>query len=221
MSPHTVVVVDDHPMFREGLAGLIDVLADATLVGQAGSGEEALPIVAATDPDVVLMDLHMPGMGGIEATRRIAADHPRTAVLVLTMLRDDASIVAAMQAGARGYLLKEATPDEIRRAVAAVAGGEAIFGAGVADRILAGVAGGRARPAGMRDLTEREHEILDLLAGGLTNSAIAGRLFLSEKTVRNYVSQLFAKLGVGDRAAAVAKARDAGYGPPSSSSSRS
>lgn len=208
----TVVVVDDHPMFREGLAAFVDLLPDATVVGQAGSGEEAIELVGRTAPDVVLMDLHMPGMNGVEATRRIVAGHPGTAVLVLTMLNDDASIVAAMQAGARGYLLKEATPDEIRRAIGAVAAGDAIFGAGVADRVLASVANRQARPAALRDLTEREHEILDLVAAGLTNSAIATRLFLSEKTVRNYVSQLFTKLGVNDRAAAVAKARDAGYG---------
>jgi DNA-binding NarL/FixJ family response regulator len=135
-------------------------------------------------------------------------------VLALTMLEDDRSILSVMQAGARGYLLKEATPDEIRGAIAAVARGEAIFGAGVADRVLAAVSSRPSRPAGLGHLTEREHEILDLLATGLTNSAIAARLYISEKTVRNYVSMLFTKLGVDDRAAAVAKARDAGYGEP-------
>jgi len=211
-TPGRVVVVDDHPMFREGLAAFLDGLPDTEVVGQAGSGDEAIAVVAEVAPDVVLMDLHMRGMGGIEATRRITEAQPNVAVLALTMMQDDQSVLSVMQAGARGYLLKEATPEEIRGAIAAVARGEAIFGAGVADRILASVAARPARPSGLGNLTEREHEILDLLAAGLTNSAIASRLYLSEKTVRNYVSTLFTKLGAEDRAAAVAKARDAGYG---------
>jgi DNA-binding NarL/FixJ family response regulator len=207
-----VVVVDDHPMFREGLAAFLDSLPDVEVVGQAGSGDMALAVVADTTPDVVLMDLAMPGMSGIEATRHLARSHPAIGVLALTMLNDDTSVVAALQAGARGYLLKEATPDEIRNAITAVATGTAVFGAGVADRVLATVANHPTRRPGFHDLTEREHEILELVAGGLTNPAIAARLYISEKTVRNYVSQLFTKLGVNDRAAAVARARDAGYG---------
>jgi DNA-binding NarL/FixJ family response regulator len=207
-----IVVVDDHPMFREGLAAFLQTAAGHTVVGQAGSGDEAIALVDSTDVDVVLMDLHMPGMSGVEATRRIVTSHPNVAVLALTMLDDDASVIGVMQAGARGYLLKEATPDEIVRAIAGVAGGNAIFGAGVADRVLTTLAQRSARPAGLRELTDREHEILELLATGFTNTAIATRLYLSEKTVRNYVSQLFTKLAVSDRAAAVAKARDAGYG---------
>jgi DNA-binding NarL/FixJ family response regulator len=206
-----VVVVDDHPVFRAGLAAFLqDDVAD--VVGEAGSGEEAVDAVAATAPDVVLMDLHMPGLGGVEATRRIAATHPGVAVLVLTMLDDDTSLVAALRAGARGYLLKEAAPDEIRRAVEAVAAGDAVFHAGVADRVLATVAQRPLQAPALADLTERERAVLDLVAVGLTNTEIARRLYLSEKTVRNYVSTVFAKLGVTDRAAAVARARDAGLG---------
>jgi len=207
-----VVVVDDHPMFREGLTMFLTSDDGIEVVGQAGSGVEALAVAAETKPDVVLMDLHMPQMSGIEATRKLLADQPDAAVLALTMLDDDASVVAALNAGARGYLLKEATPDEIVRGIRAVAAGDAIFGSGVADKVLSGIGSRPARPAELRNLTDREHEVLDLLATGLTNSAIASRLYLSEKTVRNYVSGLFTKLGVEDRAAAVAKARDAGYG---------
>ncbi len=210
------VVVDDHPMFREGLVTCLsgDV---AEVVGQAATGEEAVEVVRRTDPDVVLMDLHMPGIGGIEATRRIAEACPRVAVLVLTMLADDESVKAALRAGARGYLLKESSPSEIRQAVDTVMHGSAVFGAGVADRVLAAASStGRDRPS-IDGLTEREDEVLGLLARGLTNAEIAARAYLSEKTVRNYVSILFTKLGVSDRAAAVARARDAGYGGAGSS----
>ena len=211
MSTLRVVIVDDHPLFREGLSA---VLADADMdvVGQAATGEEALEVVPRADPDVVLMDLHMPGMGGVEATRRLLAERPHLAVLVLTMMTDDATIAAALRAGARGYLLKEAEPQEIMRAITSVAAGNAVFGAGIADRILQKASADAGRSPALPGLTEREEEVLDLVAKGLTNDAIARRLYLSDKTVRNYVSTLFTKLGVSDRAAAVAKARDAGLG---------
>ncbi len=205
-----VLVVDDHPLFREGLAALLHDLPAIELVGQAANGQQALEQVAALAPDVVLMDLHMPDMDGTEATRRIVVDHPRTAVLVLSMLEDDASIFEAMRAGARGYLLKEATLDEIARALEAVAGGQAIFGGAAAARVLASLTA-PTRTTGLAGLTEREEEVLRLLAQGLTNAAIAERLYLSDKTVRNHVSNIFAKLNVSDRAAAVARARGAGY----------
>ena len=205
-----VLVVDDHPLFREGLAALPHDLPMIEAVGQAANGREAVGKVAALAPDVVLMDLHMPEMDGVEATRHIVADHPRTAVLVLSMLEDDASIFEAMRAGARGFLLKEATLDDIARALEAVAGGQAIFGGAAAGRILASLAA-PARPGGVAGLTEREEEVLRLLAQGLTNAAIAERLSVSDKTVRNHVSNIFSKLGVSDRAAAVARAKDAGY----------
>jgi DNA-binding NarL/FixJ family response regulator len=169
-------------------------------------------VVPRADPDVVLMDLHMPGMGGVEATRRLLVERPDLAVLVLTMMTDDATIAAALRAGARGYLLKEAEPQEIMRAITSVAAGTAVFGAGIADRILQKASADAGRSPALPGLTEREEEVLDLVAKGLTNDAIARRLYLSDKTVRNYVSTLFAKLGVSDRAAAVAKARDAGLG---------
>jgi DNA-binding NarL/FixJ family response regulator len=205
-----VLVVDDHPLFREGLAALLHDLPMIEAVGQAANGREAVDKVAALAPDVVLMDLHMPEMDGVEATGRIVADHPHTAVLVLSMLEDDASIFQAMRAGARGYLLKEATLDDIVRALEGVAGGQAIFGGAAAERILASLAV-PARTVGVAGLTEREDEVLRLLAQGLTNAAIAERLCVSDKTVRNHVSNIFNKLGVSDRAAAVARARDSGY----------
>ncbi len=206
-----VVIVDDHPLFREGLSAVLGD-ADMDVVGQASTGEEALEMVARTDPDVVLMDLHMPGIGGVAATRQLLAERPHVAVLVLTMMTDDATIAAALRAGARGYLLKEAEPQEIMRAITSVAAGNAVFGAGIADRVLQKASTGGDRVPALPGLTEREEEVLDLVAKGLTNDAIARRLYLSDKTVRNYVSTLFTKLGVSDRAAAVAKARDAGFG---------
>ncbi len=197
-----VVIVDDHPLFREGLSAVLGD-ADMDVVGQASTGEEALEMVARTDPDVVLMDLHMPGIGGVEATRQLLAERPHVAVLVLTMMTDDATIAAALRAGARGYLLKEAEPQEIMRAITSVAAGNAVFGAGIADRVLQKASTVGDRVPALPGLTEREEEVLDLVAKGLTNDAIARRLYLSDKTVRNYVSTLFTKLGVSDRAAAV------------------
>lgn len=198
-------------MFRAGLVALLGDLDTIEVVGQAASGEQAVEVVAAVLPDVVLMDLHLPGMDGIETTALITAQQPAVAVLALTMLEDADTIVAAVQAGARGYLLKEATPTEIVQALRAVAAGQAVFGGIAATRALAALAtAAAARP--LPQLTEREAQILDLMARGLTNAAISERLFLSDKTVRNHVSNIFTKLGVSDRAAAVAQARDVGLG---------
>jgi DNA-binding NarL/FixJ family response regulator len=208
-----VLVVDDHPLYREGLTAALAAAADVEVVGEAGDGAEALRLVAADPPDVVLMDLHMPGMSGVEATRQLRDTQPAVAVLVLTMLDGDDAVFAAMRAGARGYLLKGAGRDEITAAIAAVARGEVVFAAGIAARVLAFFSGSPAsgaQPFGR--LTEREREILDLVARGLTNQAIARRLVLSDKTVRNHVSNVFAKLQVTGRAEAVARARDAGLG---------
>ena len=209
-----VLVVDDHPLYREGLAMAISVMADKTVVGEAGTGEDAVAMVAELDPDVVVMDLHMPDVNGVEATRRITEQHPRTAVLVLTMLENDESVFSAMRAGAKGYLLKGADGAEIGRALDGVANGEIVFSSGIAQRVLGYFtsAPSRSEVAPFPQLTEREREILDLVARGLTNAAIAQRLFLSDKTVRNHVSNVFTKLHVAGRAEAVARARDAGLG---------
>ena len=210
-----VLVVDDHPLYREGLTTALAAAVDVEVVGEAGAGAEAIRLVAADPPDVVLMDLHMPGVSGVEATRQIRDTHPAVAVLVLTMLDGDDAVFAAMRAGARGYLLKGAGRDEITAAIAAVARGEVVFAAGIATRVLAFFSGGPANGAQpFAELTDREREVLDLVARGLTNQAIARRLVLSEKTVRNHVAAILLKLEVSNRAAAVAKARDAGLGTP-------
>ena len=208
-----VLVVDDHPLYREGLAMALSAMPGKTVVGQAGDGEEAVSKVAELAPDVVVMDLHMEGMNGVEATRLITARESAPAVLVLTMLENDDSVFAAMRAGARGYLLKGSTGAEIGRALDGVANGEVVFSSGIAERVLAFFAGGSRREAQpFPQLTEREREILDLVARGLTNAAIARRFVISDKTVRNHVSNVFAKLQVAGRAEAVARARDAGLG---------
>jgi DNA-binding NarL/FixJ family response regulator len=209
-----VVVADDHPLFRQGLRSLVDDSPETELVGAAADGEEAVAVTLAERPDVVVMDLRMPGLNGIDATRRIVAAAPDTRVLVLTMVEDDASIFAAMRAGARGYALKGAGPETILRSILVVAAGEAIFSAGVAARLNGFFAGAAhvAGPTPFPDLTARERDILDLMATGANNATIASRFQLSEKTVRNNVSNIFAKLRVADRAAAVARARDAGLG---------
>lgn len=207
-----VLVVEDHPMFADGLVALLGDLDGVEVAGHAATGERAVELARETRPDVVLMDLHLPGMSGVEATRVIVAELPGVAVLALTMLGDDATIHDMVRAGARGYLLKEATPEEIARSVAAVAAGQVVFGHGAGTRVLAALSNPSKRSRPFPELTERESEVLTLLARGLTNHAIAGKLVLSEKTVRNHVSNIFTKLGVTDRAAAVARARDAGMG---------
>jgi DNA-binding NarL/FixJ family response regulator len=208
-----VLAVDDHPLYREGLVTALTTLPGVEVVGEAGDGREAVELAATLEPDVVVMDLKLPELNGIDATREIVARRPATAVLVLTMLEGDDSVFAAMRAGARGYLLKGADRKEIARALDAVASGEIVFSSEIASRVLAWFAVGRDRtPTPFPELTEREREILDLVARGLTNPAIAARLVLSEKTVRNHVSNVFTKLHVAERSAAVARARDAGLG---------
>jgi DNA-binding NarL/FixJ family response regulator len=211
-----VLVVDDHPLYRDGLVTAISAMPDVEVVGDAADGMAAVRAAKELTPDVVVMDLHMPELNGIEATRRIVAERPSIAVLVLTMLDGDDSVFAAMRAGARGYLLKGADRAEIRRALEAVANGEVVFSSGIASRVLAFFAAGPAAQtlSPFPALTEREREILDLVARGLTNAAIAQRLMLSIKTVRNHVSNVFTKLQVAGRAEAVAQARDAGLGAP-------
>ena len=207
-----VLVADDHPLFREGLRALVADTPDIELAGLAADGAEAVEIALRERPDVVVMDLRMPGLNGVDATRAIVAELPDVAILVLTMVEEDASIFAAMRAGARGYVLKGAGPEAILRSIRVVAAGEAIFGPMVAARLNQFFAPGPV--TAFPDLTGREQDILALMATGATNTVIAGRLGLSEKTVRNNVSNIFAKLRVADRAAAVARARDAGLGSP-------
>jgi DNA-binding NarL/FixJ family response regulator len=209
-----VVIADDHPAFRVGLRVLLEAM-HVDVLAEAATGEEAVSIVIDRAPDVVLMDLHMPDLGGIEATRRIVAAAPRSSVLVLTMFEDDDSVFAALRAGARGYLLKGAGQEELGRAIQAVACGEAIFSPAIATKVIDFFA--RADPAGLpptvfSDLTNREREVLDLIAQGLPNSEITRRLVLSPKTVRNHVSNILNKLQVRDRAEAIVRAREAGLG---------
>jgi DNA-binding NarL/FixJ family response regulator len=211
--PIRVVVADDHPVFRSGLRTLVQESPLLEYVGEAADGQQAIALCEQQQPDVILMDIRMPGISGIDATRQIVAARPDTGVLVLTMLEDDTSVFAAMRAGARGYILKGADPDEIIRAITAVAAGEVIFGAALAAR-MAGFfrSGSRNTAAAFPGLSTREHDILDLIAAGWSNPAIAGQLALSEKTVRNNVSNILAKLQVADRSAAIIRARDAGLG---------
>lgn len=212
----SVLLADDHPLYRSGLRQLLDALAGTSVVGEVDDGAAAVERAADLQPDVVVMDLNMPGMDGVEATRRIVSTSPHVGVLVLTMHDDDDSVFAAMRAGARGYLLKGSEGAEIARAVQAVASGEAIFGPSVARRVLEWFAAPRtaAVSAVFPELTEREHEVLDLIAAGRNNADIAGTLVLSPKTVRNHVSNIFAKLQVADRAEAIVRAREAGLGRP-------
>jgi DNA-binding NarL/FixJ family response regulator len=209
----SVVVVDDEPLIRSGLRAIINAEDDLTVVGEAGDGAEVLPIVRRTRPDVVLMDVRMPGLDGVEATRRIRTVAPDTGVLMLTMYDDDATVFTSMQAGARGYLLKGAEQEEIVGAIRAVVAGQVIFGPGIAGKVLGYFA---ASPARVHDafpqLTEREREILDLLATGHRTAAIAKRLYLSPKTVSNHLTSVFTKLEVADRAEAIIRAREGGLG---------
>ncbi len=215
--PVRIVVADDHPLFREGLRAVVAAADGVELVGEAATGTEAVELARELQPDVVVMDLQLPELNGIEATRRIAEESPHVAVLVLTMFEDDDSVFAAMRAGARGYLLKGSDEVETLRAISAVAAGEAIFGPAIARRLVAFFASpDTGPPAAFPDLSSREREVLELLARGEANAAIARRLGLSQKTVRNHVSNVFTKLRVADRAQAMLRARQAGLGlgPP-------
>jgi DNA-binding NarL/FixJ family response regulator len=207
-----VLIADDHAHFREGIAALMLSAPDVEVVGEATTGDQAVARAAALQPDVILMDINMPGVNGIEATRRILHTSPHISILVLTMFDDDDSVFAALRAGARGYMLKGALKAEILRGIRGVASGEAIFGPAIARRLMTFFAGFKPMAASQAfpELTEREREILALIARHLTNPEIADRLVLSQKTVRNHVSNIFSKLQVLDRAQAIIRAREAG-----------
>ena len=217
VDPIRVLIADDHPFFRDGLRVLLEATPDTDLVGEATDGQEVLVLAAESKPDVILMDLRMPGLGGIEATRKILKEIPETSILVVTMVEEDDSVFAAMRAGARGYLLKGADKDEMLLAIRAVARGEAVFGPGIARRLIQYFsfptpASSRTPRSIFPELTDREREILYLIAAGKNNQEIAKSLFLSLKTIRNYVSNIFTKLQVADRAQAIVRAREAGLG---------
>ena len=207
-----VVLADDHPVVRAGLAALLSSLPGVEVVAVASNGREAVREVVTARPDVAVLDLQMPELDGFAATRELGRVAPDVAVLVLTMHEDDDSVFAAMRAGARGYLVKGAEQEEIERAIRGVAAGEAIFGPGVAQRVLGFFSAPPVSSEPFPELSTREREILDLLAAGLANAAIASRLNVAPKTVANNVSAIFVKLQVADRAQAIVRARDAGLG---------
>jgi DNA-binding NarL/FixJ family response regulator len=214
MNEIRILIADDHPLFRDGMHGLLDSVPDTQVVGEATSGDEVVSLAATLQPEVILMDIKMPGSNGIAATREILAASPHIGILIVTMLEDDESVFAAMRAGARGYILKGANQADILLAIRAVACGEVIFGPGIARRLLRFFS--TIRPQAPErvfpDLSERETELLALMAQGKSNQEIAEHLELSLKTVRNHVSNIFSKLQVADRAQAILRAREAGLG---------
>ncbi len=209
-----VLIVDDHQLFRDGVKALLLAAPDIAVAGEAATGREAISLAGRLQPDIILMDLQMPDMDGIQATRQILATYPQINILMVTMFEDDQSVFAAMRAGARGYVLKGARHDEMLRAIRAVGSGEAIFSPSIAARMMDFFASSRAVAAEtiFPDLTEREREILSLMTRGQSNTEIADALTISVKTVRNHVSNIFSKLQVVDRTQAVLRARDAGLG---------
>ena len=214
MNPVRVFIADDHPFYREGVRTMLSVATDIEIVGEAATGHETIAQVESLQPDVILMDLKMPGVNGIEATRRILHTSPHIGILVLTMFEADESVFAAMRAGARGYLLKDVGQDELVRAIKAVDRGEAIFSPAIAQRLIQYFAALRPITADLAfpELTDREREVLQLIAQGHSNTEIAQRLLLRTKTVQNHVSNIFSKLQVADRPQAIVRARDAGLG---------
>jgi DNA-binding NarL/FixJ family response regulator len=214
VEPIRVFIADDHTLFRDGLRALFSSIEDVELVGEAADGEKAISGVAEIQPDVVLMDIQMPGLNGIEATRRIVSTSPHVGVIVVTMLEDDDSVFAAMRSGARGYVLKGADQEQMLRTIRSVAAGEALFGSDIAERLMNFFSSlePAAGPEIFPELTDREREVLELIAQGKNNPEIARNLVISPKTVRNHVSNIFNKLQVVDRAQAIIRAREAGLG---------
>lgn len=220
MEPIRILIADDHPLFRDGLRVLLDSVPEMQVIGEATTGSEVMAQAISLQPDLVLMDIKMPSLNGIEATRRILHTSPHIRVLILTMFEDDESVFAAIRAGAHGYLLKGAVQEETLRAIRAVANGEAIFGPAIAERLIYYFGSIRPESKGgyaqfFPELTEREYEILTLIAGRKSNAEIATRLVLSPKTVRNHVSNILSKLQVADRTEAMHAAWAAGLGPES------
>jgi DNA-binding NarL/FixJ family response regulator len=213
-TPIRVLIADDHPLFRDGLRALLNSIPQTELVGEAADGEEVLNQAAALQPDVILMDIQMPGLNGVDATKQILRANPDIGIVVLTMFEDDDSVFAAMRAGARGYILKGADQTEVLRAIGAAVRGEALFGAPIAKRLRRFFSAPRpSLPAqAFPELTEREREVLDLIAQGYSNREIAERFVLSPRTVRNHISSIFSKLQVTDRGRAIVLAREAGLG---------
>jgi len=214
MTPIRILIADDHTLFRDGVAALLANVPDVDVIGQAADGEEVIAQANALTPDVILMDIQMPHVNGIEATRRILHTQPQVGIIMLTMLEDDDSLFAAMRAGARGYILKGADKAEMLKTIRAVAQGDALFGTGIARRLtdfFNGLGVSRTTEP-FPELTEREREILDLIAQGHNNASIADRLHISVKTVSNNVSIIFSKLQVADRAQAIVRARESGLG---------
>ena len=207
-----VVIADDHPVVRDGLSALLASVPSLAVAGTASDGREAVRAAVTLRPDVLVMDIQMPGLGGVAATAEIARAAPGVAVLMLTMFDDDDSVFAAMRAGARGYVLKGAQQDEIVRAIHAVAAGQAIFGPGIARRVLGLAAAPPGRSVPFPELTGRERQVLDLIAAGVRNPEIAQRMSIAPKTVANHIAAIFAKLQVPDRNQAIILARDAGLG---------
>ena len=214
MPPLRILIADDHPLVRSGLRALLMATEDLEVVGEAATGEEAVTLASSLSPDVIVMDLRMPGINGIEATRHIVQANPRIRILVVTLFEDDDSVFAALRAGARGYILKDANEIEVVRAIRAVSGGDAIFSTTIAQRLIDFFATPRKPQALLPfpDLTEREREILMLITQGRSNAEIAQSLVISMKTVRNYISSIFSKLQVADRSQAIIRAREAGLG---------
>lgn len=218
MDPIQVIIVDDHPMFRGGLRALLTTDPGMEVVGEANDAETAITLVEQLQPDVVIMDIQLPAISGIEATRRVQDMSPHIGILVVTMFEDDYSVFAAMRAGARGYVLKDANEDDILRAIRSIARGEAIFSPTIARRVMdyfAATSSTELKAVPRRsfpELTERERELLNLIARGESNTQIAETLVVSPKTVRNHISSIFSKLQVAGRAEAIIKARDAGLG---------
>ncbi len=214
MSILRILIADDHTLVRSGMRALLQTEEDLEVVGEAATGEQVVTMATTLQPDVIVMDLRMPGISGIEATRRILHSNPAIRILVVTLLEEDDTLFAALRAGARGYVLKEASEVELLRAIRAVGEGEAIFSASMAERLVGFFSAPRQTISSLPfpDLTEREREILTLIAQGRSNSEITQQLVIGQKTVRNYISSIFSKLQVADRAQAIIRAREAGLG---------